>query len=97
MPVMEALPLRANPPAALLDLSTAHLDTLHTLGSIKRPNMDFLIHGHIDRTERHHQIPPDQGERGGVAEVHRLFLLQARVVCGNTLCSRLRRARSRFR
>jgi hypothetical protein len=32
MPVMEALPLRANPPAALLDLSTAHLDTLHTLG-----------------------------------------------------------------
>jgi hypothetical protein len=34
---------------------------------------------------RHHQIPADQGKRGGVAWLHRLFFPQARVVGGDTL------------
>ena len=46
---------------------------------------------------RHHQIPANQHERSGVAEMHALIALETRIVGGNTLCSRLRRARSRFR
>ena len=34
---------------------------------------------------RPHQIPADQGERGGVAEMHALISLEARVVAGDAL------------
>jgi hypothetical protein len=36
---------------------------------------------------RHQQIPTDQGERSDVAGLHRLFLLQARIVGGVEILS----------